>query len=309
MPAAVDPGKRVAELRRLVRTARQLGFSSIWALHHHISNVPTFQPLPLLAALSGDARGMTLGTGVLVLPLCHPVAVAEDFASLDVLSGGRVVLGAGIGYHEPEFRAFNVPMAGRGARLEEEVRIIRALWGGSSVSTDDPFFRLQDVRLSLLPEQPGGPAIWLGGVSDRAIERAARIADGWLLPPDLDVPTLGKRISTYRREMEAQDREVQVLPLQRECLIAEGGEALRDAKRYLRQNAAVYAARGMRWIEEQFDRWLEGSYLIGSVAEVGERVQRLADLGITEIHMRVGWGDAPFDVMLQTVELAGKSVV
>jgi alkanesulfonate monooxygenase SsuD/methylene tetrahydromethanopterin reductase-like flavin-dependent oxidoreductase (luciferase family) len=310
LPPGHAPARRVDEVRALVRLARDAGFDSIWALHHFVSNVPTLQPLPLLAALAGDSGRMTIGTGILVLPLFEPVQVAEDAATLDAITGGRFVLGVGAGYWEPEFRALGVPPERRGARLEEMIGVIRSLWTGEPSAGSPRFEHVRGARQLLRPSRPGGPPIYVGGVSEHAIARAARVGDALLLPPDLDPPALGRKIAAYREAMAARGRRITVLPAQRECLLADTAQdARRAAEPYLRQNAAIYAERGMDWIERAFDRWFERAYLVGSAGEVAEQVGRLADLGITDLHLRIGWGDAPFDVMARTLEIAAERLL
>jgi alkanesulfonate monooxygenase SsuD/methylene tetrahydromethanopterin reductase-like flavin-dependent oxidoreductase (luciferase family) len=309
-PLGGDPVARLNLLRRVTELAGQLGFDSAWALHHHVSNVATFQPLPLLADLAPRVPEMRLGTGVYVLPLHHPVPVAEDVATLDQLTGGRVVFGVAAGYFEPEFEVLGVPLKGRGTRLARQIQALRGLWAGDMVSMEADVFSFRDAQLSLLPVQPGGPPIWIGGVSDVAIRRAVRLADGWLLPPDLDPGALGRRLAVYEQESEAQGGRRLVLGLQRECLLAEDRSEARElGQMYLRQNADVYAERGMPWIRDQFDRWFEGSYLVGAWEDVVPQIQALAQMGVEEIHLRVGWGDCPEEVMLRTVELFGRHVL
>jgi alkanesulfonate monooxygenase SsuD/methylene tetrahydromethanopterin reductase-like flavin-dependent oxidoreductase (luciferase family) len=310
IPAGQDPVARLDLLRRLTELAHGHGFSSAWALHHHVSNVATFQPFPLLSDLAHRVPRMRLGTGVFVLPLHHPITVAEDVATLDLISGGRITFGVAAGYFAPEFEALGVPLKGRGTRLEKQIEALRRLWAGESVSMQSDTFDFHDAQLSLLPLQEGGPPIWMGGVSDVAIRRTVRMADGWLLPPDLDPDALGRRLSVYERERAEADAKPLTLALQRECLIAEDRESARAwGDTYLRQNADVYAERGMPWIRDQFDRWLEGSYLVGTSADVIAKIEPLVELGIDEIHLRVGWGDCPDEIMLDTVELFGKHVL
>lgn len=310
IPPGQDPLARLDLIRRLVESAEGYGFDSVWALHHHVSNVGTFQPLPLLTDLAHRVPQMRLGTGVYVLPLRHPIPIAEEVATLDLISGGRTIFGVAAGYFEPEFTALGVPLKGRGVRLARQLQALRGLWSGSTVSMESDIYSFDDATLSLLPAQNGGPAIWLGGVSDVAIRRAVRLGDGWLLPPDLDPAALGRRIGVYEDEREKAGTRPLTLALQRECLIAtDRDSAIADGQRYLRENADVYAERGMPWIRDQFDRWFDGSYLVGTWEDVVAKLQPLADLGIEEVHLRVGWGNCPEDVMLRTVEIFGEKVL
>ena len=133
-PPGAVAADRVPLLREQVRAASAAGLDSVWVLQHYLGNMPTLQPLPLLSALAADAGPMFLGTNMFILPLRHPVAVAEEFATLDHLAGGRVIAGFGMGYRENEFASFGVPMDERASRFEESIAIVRGLWSGAPVS-------------------------------------------------------------------------------------------------------------------------------------------------------------------------------
>jgi alkanesulfonate monooxygenase SsuD/methylene tetrahydromethanopterin reductase-like flavin-dependent oxidoreductase (luciferase family) len=115
-PPGTVPAERMPLLREQVRAAADAGIESVWVLHHYLGNMPTLQPLPLLAALAAEAGDMFLGTNMFILPLSHPVAVAENYATLDHITGGRVIAGFGMGYRENEFESFGIPLSDRVSR-------------------------------------------------------------------------------------------------------------------------------------------------------------------------------------------------
>src|ERR1700677_3199363 len=154
-PPHVSPSARIGELREQVRAAREAGLGSVWVLNHFLGNMQTLEPLPTLSALAEPAGHMRLGTNMFILPLRHPVAVAEEFATLDHLSGGRVIAGFGMGYRENEFASFGVPMSERASRFEEAVTIVRALWTGAPTTFRGEHFRIEEQSISLPPVQPG----------------------------------------------------------------------------------------------------------------------------------------------------------
>ncbi len=129
-PPGTVAADRIAALREQVRAAAAAGIDSVWVLQHYLGNMPTLQPVPLLSALAADAGDMFLGTNMLILPLRHPVGVAEEFATLDHLSNGHAIAGFGMGYRENEFTSFGVPMNERASRFEESVQIVRSLRSG-----------------------------------------------------------------------------------------------------------------------------------------------------------------------------------
>ena len=150
-----DPqATRFAEHLAQVRAARAAGFSHVWASQHYVSAPYTyFQPLPTLGRVAAEAGEMALGTGVLLLPLHAPVDVAEQIATLDVITGGRFIFGVGLGYRDVENAALGVDPRARVGRLEEGLEVLERLWSGEPVSYQGKHFQLRDVRISLRPLQ------------------------------------------------------------------------------------------------------------------------------------------------------------
>jgi probable F420-dependent oxidoreductase len=156
-------------LAALAAEAEALGFDSLWAGDHIAFPAPILDPLQVLACCASRTQRVRLGTCVYLLALRHPTVVAKMVASLDFISGGRVVFGVGVGGEFPgEFQASGVPVQERGARTNEGIVVLRQLWQGDEASHSGRFFRIDRVRLKPPPVQPGGPPIWIGGRSDAA---------------------------------------------------------------------------------------------------------------------------------------------
>lgn len=162
--------------------AEALGFDSVWMGDHLLWNVPSPDPAVLLGAIAARTERVRLGTAVYLAALRPAVAVAKMGATLDHLSGGRFILGAGIGGENPaEFAAAGVPLRSRGRRLDETLAVCRALWSAQGpVSYHGRQIRIEDVRFDFPPATPGGPPVWTGGRAPGALARAGRLADGWL---------------------------------------------------------------------------------------------------------------------------------
>ena len=190
-----------------VRLARAVGFTSIWASQHYLSDPFTyFQPIPTLARLAADARGLTLGTGVLLLPLHHPVDIAEQLATLDVIADGRLVCGVGLGYRDVENTAMGHDPKQRVGRLVEGLEVLERLWSGEPVDYEGRHFNLRSVRISMRPMQSPRPPIWLAANSDGGVRRAARLGDAWLMNPHTTLATLERQLALFRRERTALGR-------------------------------------------------------------------------------------------------------
>ena len=228
-PPGVVPASREAMMREQVREASRSGISSVWLLQHYLGSMPTLQPVPTLAALAQDAGEMTLGTNMFILPLRHPVEVAEEFANLDHLTGGRAVAGFGMGYRENEFESFGIPMGDRVGRYEESIAIIRDLWTGEPTTYDGEHFRIKDERISLAPVQPGGPPIWIGAGPHRTgALRAARLGDAWIVPPHVTPEKLATLLGHYRGERERLGKEASALVVRRELVLHDDAERARQ---------------------------------------------------------------------------------
>lgn len=168
----------IVELSRLAET---LGFDSAWVSEHHGSSdgyLPSL--LPVLAALATATDRMLLGTGVLLTPFHNPLRLAEDAAVVDQLSGGRLLLGLGLGWRDEEFRMFEVPYGERARRTSETVEILRRAWTGERFTYEGKIFRLDEVRVTPPPFNDNGPPIYLGGHVEAAVRRAGRLGDGYI---------------------------------------------------------------------------------------------------------------------------------
>lgn len=213
-----------------VRLAREYGFDSIWIEEHHDAGPYWPTPLLAIAALAPHLDSLAAGTSILVLPLRDPVHVAEECAILDQLTGGRFVLGVGLGDNAEEFAAFRVPAKARGVRFEEQVAIIRALWRGETLTFHGRFYELEGVQLKTQPLQPGGPPIWIGGWGPKALRRAATIGDAWLPGPVGTFTDVLDRQRTY--DAHLLERGVGPLsrprPLIRDVVVAESQAVARQ---------------------------------------------------------------------------------
>ena len=145
------PALRAGEMLEQVRLARDLGFDSVWMVHHYLIEFQTFQPLPMLARIAADAGDMAIGTAIYVLPLQHPVEVAENFATLDALSGGRLIFGVAQGYRDAEFQALGIPRKERAARFEEGLALITRLWTEERVTFHGRYYQVDGVTLAMAP--------------------------------------------------------------------------------------------------------------------------------------------------------------
>ena len=174
---APDPGV----FREIAVRAEELGYDSLWAGDHISYRNPILDVVVALSTFAAVTERITLGAGIVLLPLRHPSVVAKEFASLDYVSGGRVILGVGVGGESAkDFEAVGVAVRERGARTDEAMLALRVLFGATPASFEGRFFRFEGISIEPRPARAGGPPLWVGGRSEAAIRRAATLGDGWI---------------------------------------------------------------------------------------------------------------------------------
>ncbi|MBI3029122.1 MAG: TIGR03619 family F420-dependent LLM class oxidoreductase [Candidatus Rokubacteria bacterium] len=179
--ANLAPHADPAEQFALAGRSEALGFDALWCGDHIVFNIPLYESLTLLSFYAAHTKRIRVGTCVYLLALRHPTVAAKTTATLDALSGGRLIFGVGVGGEIPkEFEAVGVPRNERGARVTEGIEVLRALWTQTPASFSGRFFKFEGVNIDPKPVQPGGPPIWIGGRSDAALQRAARLGNGWV---------------------------------------------------------------------------------------------------------------------------------
>jgi alkanesulfonate monooxygenase SsuD/methylene tetrahydromethanopterin reductase-like flavin-dependent oxidoreductase (luciferase family) len=181
-----------------LRWAESIGIESAWFTEHHFTP-DGYCPSPLVvaAAAANATSTMRLGTNLVLLPLHDPVRIAEDAATVSLLSGGRFDLGVGLGYREVEYDAFGRSIRHRPSLMEEAVAIIRAAWSGEEVNAEGKRFSLRGVAVTPAPDV--APRLLMGGLAEPAIQRAARLADGFLSTQDATIDTFERMRDTLGR--------------------------------------------------------------------------------------------------------------
>jgi len=239
----------------------KIGFSllnnwGVW-VHDHVFNVghvfdriggkPYYEPLTLLSFVAARTRRVRLGTSVLVLPYHNPVRLAKAAATLDVLSGGRLIMGVGVGLIEKEIRALGSPYAERGAFTDEAIRAMRVLWTEDEPKFDGKYSRFDGMKFSPKPLQKPSIPVVIGGVSRPAIRRAALLGDGWQ-PLGLSPEALGQGIAALRDEARAVGRDAAKIPVSIAMSLAAaraGRHALGTKPAEILKNAKAYATLGV----------------------------------------------------------------
>jgi len=315
------PGTNVAaalkDMSEQVRVARQSGFSSLWVPHHYLTHpMQMLAPVPMLSYVLRDAEGMTIGTNILIMPLLHPAHVAEDAVTLDLLSGGRYVLGIGVGYRDAEFQTFNVPLKERAQRMNESIEIMRRLWTEDKITYHGKIFQINDLGIGLKPQRKGGPPIWLAAVVDAAVRRAAKLGDAWLITNFAHLSVLVPQMKMYRQLLaEARKEFPAEAPITRECYIGSThAKALEECKAALQYKYAAYSSWGLdrqsegaETFAQPFEEFVKDRFIIGDRAFVKDEIQRYhALLGVNHFIMRVQWPGLEQPKALKTIARLGE---
>jgi alkanesulfonate monooxygenase SsuD/methylene tetrahydromethanopterin reductase-like flavin-dependent oxidoreductase (luciferase family) len=319
-PAADDIRERLADDLELVRRAETLGFDGIVKGSHYSAHpFQSVQQVPFLAQVAAIAPKLRLICGLVLLPLHKPLDLAEQLATLDIISNGKLVFGCGIGYREVEFKAFGVPRGGLGARFEEGLEAVRRLWTEDFVTMKGSHFELDRANCTVKPVQKPTPPIWIGANADVAIRRAARLADCWYINPHNTLATIERQMEVYKRALDEYKKPFPAeLPMRREVFVAKSrAEAIRLAQPYLEEKYKAYRAWGQDKVMPQgddfdhdFNELLRDRFLMGSPAEVADQIVALnRRLGVNHIVASVHWVGMPNHLALEQIELLATEVL
>jgi probable F420-dependent oxidoreductase len=282
-----------ADALDLASFAEELGFDSVWVSEHHFVDdgyLPSL--LPMCAAIAARTSRVEIGTGLLLAPLHDPLRLAEDAAVVDLLSGGRLILGLGVGWREEEFDAHGVPMTERGARIEHTIEVLRGAWSGELVGTPGH----AGAAVTPTPARSGGPPIWIGGFAERAIRRAGRLADGFMAT-EVTTEELAQQVAWARDERERSGRDPDDLAVSLHVLVFpwNGSDAWERVAPYARYVSWKYddmeGARGRTGPPPapppptpEEEAALRASTLVGTPEEVAERIRAFQDAAGGDFH-------------------------
>jgi len=315
-----DPVRRLAEMLEQARLAKSLGFDSIWAGEHHLTPGFHFFPqFPLLQRIAQEAEGLEIGTNLVLLPLHSPVQIAELGAFMDLITGGKFLLGVGLGYRPEEFASAGVSMRERASRLTEGVEIIKRLWTEEKVTHKGRHWQFADATVRPGPVQKPRPPILIGAQVEQAIVRAARIADGWLVVPTPKAEEVPAQMALYRSERA----KAGLPPSPHICRLLEVAcardeeTAYKRVAPYLLEKYASYASWGLGGVsantnappEEQLRRLAANRFAVGTPAQVIEALLAQHKFGMTHLSMRVSWPGMPQDAILSGIEILGREVL
>jgi len=261
----------VGVVRTVAQRAEALGFSDLWVTENTLDHVTSFDPISVLTYAAAVTSRIRLGASVVVLAIHSPINVAHGWATLDVLSGGRAVLGVGLG-RDHHYRQFEVPEAGRVSRFREEVELIRALWSQERVEYRGRFYSLADGTMPLKPVQKPLP-IWMGVGHPDAVRRAASLADGWMGSGGSSIEEFGRSVPILKAALEKAGRDPAAYPISKRIFMA------------VDERREVARAELLRWFTEVYHNppGTEASGIYGTPAEVREKLEAVVAMGANHL--------------------------
>lgn len=319
-----EGGHYYQEFLEEVLLGEQLGFDSVWLEEHHgVKNHYWPSPLIGLAGIATRTEQILLGTDIMVMPFYHPVRVAEDTAMLDIISGGRFILGTAIGYKPDEFALYQAPLEKRGARFEEALTLIKLLWTQETVTFNATYYQVEELKIEPRPASRPHPPLWVGGWGDLSLRRAATLGDAWIPGPTANLEKLLDAQQRYRQNLREAgiDPATKPTPLTREVVIATTDEQAYDmAQKHLLINYRDEYGGG-EWNHpligaedaapvDQFDAISHDRFLVGSPETVIQKLQRFVDtFGVDHLICRLYFPGIPHDFIMNELKLLAGEVM
>ena len=258
----------VPTIQHVAQRAEALGFRDLWVTDNTLDHAACYDALTLLTHAAAITSRIRVGVSVLVLPVRNPIHVAHRVATMDFVSGGRMVLGVGLG-HEHEYNDLGVPVARRVRRFREAVELMKALWTQQTVTYKGEIFQLEGGQMAPKPVQKPHPPLWLGGGHPDALKRAALLADGWMGAGGSSNEAFANSIPQIHDALQAAGRDPETFPISKRVFMS------------VHERPEVAKAEVHRWFSEVYRRpqltTTGGVY--GTPEQVREQLEALVALG------------------------------
>ena len=309
-------GEIYDEILTLGTAIDEAGLDSAWVSEHHFAEDGYLSgTMPTLGALAAVSDDIEIGTCIALAPLYDGVRLAEDTATVDLLSDGRATLGLAIGSNPDEFDAFGVPQDERVERLEDQVNLLRAAWSAGPLKYDATF---HDVTpdVSVTPKPDGDVPVLLGGAAKPAVRRAARTADAWCAPSKLSLSGIDKRVEDIRsvREQEGIDGDFTIYALVHGWVgdsREEAWETMKPGYFYLqRRYAEIFSGESVDELDEERKRELKEQAVFGTPEQVAEELERYRAAAGDDTHIifRTYHPGVGTDAMVECIDRLGSEV-
>ncbi|ETX00670.1 MAG: hypothetical protein ETSY1_10420 [Candidatus Entotheonella factor] len=295
------------------RVAQESGFHSVWAGPGYLHG--GWHSAVLLARVCAEAPQLDVGM-ISLLPLHHPVELAEQIATLDTICNGRLTLAVALGWRDFQFRAFGIPQTQRLGRFRETLEVMQKLWTQERVTHHGAHFHLDEVPGARQPLQQPTPQLWIAANQDPGVIRAAKTAAGWLVSSRSTVETIERQVQLYQTTLSEVERTGYVAAW-REMYVAEDrAEAIRLIQPYVERLYQNRAAMGHNRdlpnadrIDVGFEQVLADRFILGSPSDCIAEIERYRQLGVQELIVRCQWPGMPGESTLAAIRRFGQDVL
>lgn len=259
----------MSTVRQVATRAEALGFRDLWVTENTLDHVTCFDPVVILTYAAAVTSRIRLGASVVVLAVHHPAMVAHQWATLDHVSGGRAILGVGLG-REHHYREFEVPTEGKVARFREEVAILRSLWGQERTSFQGRFYHLDGATMS---PKPTNLPLWMGVGHPNAVRRTAELADGWMGSGGSSIAEFAASVPILKQALERNGRDPGAYPISKRVFMA------------VDDNPDIARRELNRWFTEVYHNpaGTDASGIHGTPSQVAEKLQALVGMGANHL--------------------------
>ena len=263
-----DPRLGARYMVERAAAARAADLDSLFVGDHHVTPTPYFQNSAILGRMLGEWGTKPAGA-LYLLPLWNPVLLAEQVATLAAITQGRFILQCALGGDAKQSAGLGVTHKLRVPMFEDSLEIMQALWRGERV-THERFWNIENARISPLPVE--NIEVWIGSTANPAINRTARLGDGWLASPNLGVAAAAQQLNQYRQACAEHNRNPSAVAIRKDIIISETSQAAAQVKEQ-------YLAKGYRGFPAE-------AFMVGSVDEVVDMMAAFSELGFTDIVVR-----------------------
>ena len=317
----IEGGARWTGVVAQCQLAEELGYQSCWVNDHQATEGENYWPSPLtrLTSIATGTESLELVTSVLILPLYHPLHVAQRAAMLDNISDGRLTLGVGLGYVEEEFEAFDVPMSERAGRMIEGIRFIDEFFRADGpITYDCPFFSVEDWNPIPDVIQEPRPPLWIGGWGDKQLERSVKFSDAWVPGVVADNEAVAIRKEKQRKLVASSEQDWETIehPLMREAVIGETEAELEERRDYLhRTYVEEYGGEFSHYLMsadsvEDFEVLADDRFLYGTPEQIIDQIEGLRErFPLDHLAVRFHHSGMPKAMVREQIQLFGETVI
>ena len=311
MPAqSCSAAEQLRQCIELAQTAERQGFHHLVVGQHFLGAPYRYlHAVPMIARLGAETSSIRIATGILLLPLLQPVEVAEELATLDVMTDGRLTCGFGLGYREVEFEAFGIKRTERVERQIEALHIIEALWTGEQVTHHGTYYDITDAATAILPVQSPRPPIWIAAMTVASAQRA--IESGYVpyLGPRMPIDVVADRVGRTTAVLGPQTK----VPLRRELFVSNDPDVHEQAMRHIGVRFDLYREWGLERDTggpgASPADYLADRIVAGSVDECIATIRKYEEIGVGSLMFRCHWPELSQDEIMRMITLVGEEII